>query len=358
MNQTQHKILSLLWKEEKLSPKDISHILGIDASTVSRNIRVLLKHRYVLEVGEMQSGPYGGRKAKIYSVNPNRFNVLGIGIEQSKIVISSINTKGEKVFSKRWTKSLSKENLVESIVEYSKEFIDEDVLAVSISMPGIVDTQEGKILFCAALGLNDFNLKSELEKYIEKDIFILNDANAAASFYTPMWKNLIYFLITVPYDLSENVGLGSGIIIDGKMYTGSAMSAGEFPLDTLPPLFKGSKAPYKTISEIRSKRISYRQTRRFVDKLTENISKVAYVFDPDAIILGGDIYVFKEDVFIKIKNEILNVLDQKPHSKTILLIDENGLETVASGGAKAILNRFINEFEFAYKLIKDGELRS
>ncbi|MCD6449830.1 MAG: ROK family transcriptional regulator [Thermotogaceae bacterium] len=356
MNQTQHKILSLIWKKEKLSIKDISYILGVDTSTVSRNIRVLLRHDYVVEAGEMEAGPYGGRKARIYSANPDKFKVLGIGVEQSEMVFSIINAKGEIIFSKKCVCNLSRENLVERIVEYSREFIDDKVLAVSVSMPGIIDTDKGCVLFSAALGLKDFDLKSKLEKKIKKEVFLLNDANAAASLYTSMWNNLIYFLITVPYDLNENAGLGAGIIINGKIYTGSAMSAGEFPLNTLPPLLEKDQSLYRTFSDIKLGKLSYEQAKTFVDKLIENISKITYVLDPEAIILGGDISVFKEDVYLKIKDDILAIFNQKPQSRTVFTVDENGLETVANGGARAILNRFIDEFEFAYKIMKDGGL--
>jgi glucokinase len=73
-------------------------------------------------------------------------------------------------------------------------------------------------------GWRNVNIKSILQKELKKKIYVENDANAAAFGEFRFgagkgFKNLIYITLST--------GIGGGIIIDGKAYTGSIGTAGE-----------------------------------------------------------------------------------------------------------------------------------
>jgi len=73
-------------------------------------------------------------------------------------------------------------------------------------------------------GWQNVNIKSILQRELKKKIYVENDANAAAfgefSFGAGKgFKNLVYITLST--------GIGGGIIIDGKVYTGSIGTAGE-----------------------------------------------------------------------------------------------------------------------------------
>lgn len=106
-------------------------------------------------------------------------------------------------------------------------FIDIDLEYdyISIDVPGFYNKQKKILSLSGNLEYRDFDIISECKKYTNKEVFILNDANAAA--LGEYWKldlgehsNAIFYII--------GTGIGGGIIIDGKLYEGSQGYAGEF----------------------------------------------------------------------------------------------------------------------------------
>ena len=99
----------------------------------------------------------------------------------------------------------------------------EDVLGVGIGAPGPVDS-EGTIYGAVNLGWGTFNLKKELQSFLNMPVEGGNDANVAA--LGEMWqggargyKDIV--LVTL------GTGVGGGIINDGKIVTGAHGAGGE-----------------------------------------------------------------------------------------------------------------------------------
>ena len=101
-------------------------------------------------------------------------------------------------------------------LEKSGHSLDE-VKAIGIGIPGIQDPATGLVPFCTNLGWHEVPLVEEMHKYIDKPVFVGNDATVAglaeavagvsASVKTSVFVTL-------------GTGVGGGIIIDGKPYSG------------------------------------------------------------------------------------------------------------------------------------------
>lgn len=100
----------------------------------------------------------------------------------------------------------------------------EEVIGIGIGIPGPI-TEDGTVLKCANLGWGVFNVAEEVRKLtgVQK-VKVGNDANVAA--LGEMWKgggkgyqNII--MITL------GTGVGGGVILGGKILTGSRGAAGE-----------------------------------------------------------------------------------------------------------------------------------
>lgn len=99
----------------------------------------------------------------------------------------------------------------------------EDVLGVGIGAPGPVDS-EGTIYGAVNLGWGTFNLKKELQSFLNMPVEGGNDANVAA--LGEMWqggargyKDIV--LVTL------GTGVGGGVVVGGKMLPGAVGAAGE-----------------------------------------------------------------------------------------------------------------------------------
>ena len=64
------------------------------------------------------------------------------------------------------------------VLDEAKLTVD-DVHSVGIGIPGIADAKTGNVIFCTNMGWKDVPLRSELQKYINKPVFIDNDATVA-----------------------------------------------------------------------------------------------------------------------------------------------------------------------------------
>jgi len=97
--------------------------------------------------------------------------------------------------------------------------------SISIASAGVIDVSHGIITISPNLpGWNNIPLRDTVSKKYGVKTFLLNDASAAALGEYQFGagkgiKNLIY--------LTVSTGIGGGIIVDGKLYSGVSGSAGE-----------------------------------------------------------------------------------------------------------------------------------
>ena len=148
--------------------------------------------------------------------------ILATVINSSKGIISRLkkptNIKGG---TKTYIKDIAE--IVSNVIDQSK-INKNKIAAVCIGVPGSVNPYTGIIGLAPNLGLKNFKIKSELEKIIPFPVLIENDVNLGA-------------LGTKNYGVGKSAnnllavfigtGIGSGIIIDGKIYRGLNFVAGE-----------------------------------------------------------------------------------------------------------------------------------
>ena len=119
--------------------------------------------------------------------------------------------------------------IVSDIAEaIQKKIIDqsltvEDIIGVGIGTPGPVD-DEGVVHKAVNLGWGVMNLEDELKKLVHVPVKAGNDANVAA--LGEMWKGggQGYHNVVLA---TLGTGVGGGIIVNGKILTGTTGAAGE-----------------------------------------------------------------------------------------------------------------------------------
>ena len=122
----------------------------------------------------------------------------------------------------------------EAIFDSIKEAVDmavvnaginyDEIASVGIGTPGSVNKDTGAIEFSNNLKFHNVPAKAMLEERLKKPVYLENDANAAALGEAVAGcghgvKNFVAVTL--------GTGVGSGIIIDGKIYRGSNFCGGE-----------------------------------------------------------------------------------------------------------------------------------
>ena len=100
----------------------------------------------------------------------------------------------------------------------------EEVEAAGIGSPGAIDPVNGVVCYANNLGFINVPVSSMLKERTGIDFYIENDANAAAygEFLAGAGKGTKDFIM-----ITLGTGVGGGIIIDGRIYSGSNYAGGE-----------------------------------------------------------------------------------------------------------------------------------
>ncbi len=99
-----------------------------------------------------------------------------------------------------------------------------DLAWVGIGTPGSVDPTIGFVGFNANFGYHNWYLGPDMEKLLGCKVYVENDANAAAygEYAAGALKGASFAIM-----ITLGTGVGAGIILDGKLYSGYNHSGGE-----------------------------------------------------------------------------------------------------------------------------------
>ena len=156
---------------------------------------------------------------------------IGIDLGGTNIAVGLVNKDCEIVHkgSIPTLKERSYQEIVKDMAEYSMQIVEEagykmeDIEAVGIGCPGTVNNATGEVVYSNNIRMDHVPLVEEFKKYIDLPIGIENDANAAAyGEYIAMGKKMDSFVM-----ITLGTGVGSGIIIDGKIHRGFNCSGAE-----------------------------------------------------------------------------------------------------------------------------------
>lgn len=99
----------------------------------------------------------------------------------------------------------------------------DDIESVGMGSPGTVDCDHGIVEYANNLGFRDVHFSDMLRERIAKPLYMGNDANVAAyGEYVKCGEKYTSFVF-----ITLGTGVGGGIIIDGKIYTGFNFAGAE-----------------------------------------------------------------------------------------------------------------------------------
>lgn len=313
-------ILKLLAQERELTKLEISRKLDISVPTVTTIVGELLGEGLVEEAGMATST--GGRKPVIIRFLPESRCSIGINLEKNHIraVITDLDGKildDNKVFLRSINKITVIEDIKKLIMDLldSRENIKNKVLGIGISLPGTVNEDELKLELAPNFRLKNLCFK-ELSDYFNIPVFLENEANAGALAESNLGiaknlNNLIYVSITE--------GIGGGLIINERIYKGKDRRAGEIGHMTISKggrqcscgkkgcfeTYASNRAlikDYNEASEIKAfsireiiekykehDKIAIEVMNRYLEDLAEGIGNLIFIFNPDYIVIGGEI---------------------------------------------------------------------
>lgn len=157
---------------------------------------------------------------------------IGIDLGGTNIKAGVVNEKFE-IIAKASTKTLCPRPAKDICDDMAKVSIEacklagisvDDVEWIGVGTPGIADNINGTIPYSNNLDFHDVPVRKYIQAHINKPVYVANDANAAAygEFVAGAAKGAKNAVC-----ITLGTGVGAGIIVDGKILTGSNLAGAE-----------------------------------------------------------------------------------------------------------------------------------
>lgn len=157
---------------------------------------------------------------------------IGVDIGGTNIAVGIINSEGRILSRDETPTGVGRpfEIIIRDMAELINRVVTgsgyklNDINSIGIGCPGMPDNNEGTFYRVVNVGWEKAPVRPELEKYFDLPIYLENDANAAAyaEVVAGACKGVDNSLL-----LTLGTGIGSGIIIGGRPYSGAHSVGGE-----------------------------------------------------------------------------------------------------------------------------------
>lgn len=351
---------------------DLSKELDLSVPTVTKFIGEMSEDGYIKDFGKLETS--GGRHPNLYGLNPESGYFIGVDIKKFELNIGMTNFKGDMV-NLEMNIPYKFENTpaaLEELIRLIKKFIqknqikEDKILNICINISGRVNPELG--YSHSMFNFSENPLAEILTEQIGHQVCIDNDTRAIA--YGEYMqgcvngeKNIIFVNISW--------GLGIGIIIDGKIYSGKSGFSGEFGhisafdneilchcgkkgcLETEASgialhrilmerikngetsiLSKHSNAKTFTLDEIinavnKEDPLCIEIIEEIGQKLGRQIAGLINIFNPDLVIIGGTLATTEDYIIQPIKTAIrkysLNLVNKDSAIKSSKLKEKAGV---------------------------------
>ena len=156
--------------------------------------------------------------------------IAGIDIGGTFIKGGLVNEQGEILYHTSVKTECTKEGLADGVTRLIGKLLQEKGIAreelggIGMGIPGMIDSVNGCVRYSNNLRIRDFAIVEAVRRKFDLPIRITNDANAAAlgeaKFGVGAGKK-DFLLITL------GTGVGGGVILDGKIFEGTAGAGAE-----------------------------------------------------------------------------------------------------------------------------------
>ncbi len=219
----QHPTRSSIARQTRLSLVKISSILG-----------ELEKKEYIEKVGKTKTT--GGRPAYIFQLKPTIGVSIGVSIAPDCFEILGIDGSKSVGIEERHPLALpaDPEKHVDSIVKQVASVLKkkiarqpdgQPVVSIGIALPGMVDSRRGIwLLGLQVTGITHINLAGMFEEQLQVPVYIedVSRTLTVLEMYRNRGKRIRDFVLVY-----IGLGLGTGIVINGRIYRGFHGLAGE-----------------------------------------------------------------------------------------------------------------------------------
>jgi glucokinase-like ROK family protein len=232
-------IMNHLRTNAPISRAALAETTGLNKTTVSSLVNELIERQFVQEIG--LATPSSGRPAILLKLNPTAGFIVSCEIGVDFILVICTNFAPEIIWrhEEQIDPAIGQHAILDRALAILNQAIEMGcpacgkLLGVAVGVHGLVDQGTGSLLFAPNLGWKDLPIRAILQKSINVPLFVDNEANLAA--LGEHYFGAAQGYEEVLYISATGVGLGGGIVHDGRMFSGVTGFGAEFGHMTMDP---------------------------------------------------------------------------------------------------------------------------
>lgn len=355
---TAARVLRCVWKHPRSSRVAIAERLGLDKSTITNQVNALLELGILEEIEEGESSSRGGRRPIYLGIKKSYGRILGVELQRRAYVAVEVDLAGNILDERRGEVDTRADNFAELVARIAADSGARTggqlgpLLGVGIGTGGLIDQKKKRIRYSVPLDIYEpVDLGPALEARLPCPCFVENDANCCA------WgelafarsdepRNFLFALVEYRRDRAAladygGIGVGFGVVLGGKVYTGSRGNAGEFRSAFCDG--RGELQFSLAKEEIARMHRDRAALDKLCDELARNMALLINTMDFESVYVGGDIEELDVD-FPAFLRKRLEDNWMYPFPKDIAIrYSSLGGKAVAYGAAGLILDKLATE---------------
>ena len=219
-------VLNYVRERGPISRAEIAQETALQRSTISIIVDEL-KVQGLIE--EFEGESTGGRPPILLQLRAADAVAIGVDLSTKNTVVATSDLAGRVLEQEEFQTDPSSQVTLDRIIDSARRLMKKgsDIEGVGISLPGLVDSETGSVLFVPRFKWRDWTVAEEVSLATGLPVRVDNDANAMALaelwFGRPEVRAVRDFIMILVEE-----GLGTGIVFDGQVYHGVVGAAGEF----------------------------------------------------------------------------------------------------------------------------------
>lgn len=320
-----------------ISRAAIAKNLGLTKATVSAIVQDLIDRSLVTEIGSDDTTK--GRKPILLSFNQKEGYVISIdlGVEHISLLLSDL--KGDNRVLKEYKNTAPSFHIIDTLKKIIEEVLAElsptiyGVIGISLSIHGVV--YNNSVVFTPYYSLEQIHFKRELEEIFHIPVYLENEANLSVIGEKTFWYHYPNII-----NISIHSGVGVGIVLQNKLYTGYNGYAGEFGHTIIVPDGKpcpcgnhgcfeqyaseralmGEFARLKNLPQIdfpsfvayyeKGDEDAYFILDVFVKYISIGVNNILNTFNPDIIVINSSFVTYFPQIIDRIESSIKNRMNK------------------------------------------------
>lgn len=363
-----------LFHQHPVSRDQLAKAAKLSPASVSALISELLKSDLVRILGARPSR--GGRRADVFELNESARYLIGVDLQGRHVRIALLDLAGNIIRRNSENLEIGLGLTFHRFLLELKSFVsglssDEAsrVLALGIGIPELLDRQAELLISSNRISWLNISLRKIISQEVSLPVRLARSVDVAIfaeSWFGAARAKSNSLIVTF------GGGIGCGILLSGKLYTGSSFMAGELGHTTLEPLGvrcycgkqgclemyvsekkivenyldASSAKPETTFTDVieaarRGDSVALTVIKKGCYYLGLGISHLIHILNPEQIILGGSLAVNGDLFQSEIERVVAEYTMPMLVSPTQILCSTLGLDAGIKGAAASALNEVV-----------------